>query len=206
VQLREGGSLMADEDRQPRIKYRRFTLGRAGRDFVTPEDRAVSIGMGILPPEAERPDELERAMLDDGIIVPAAAKPPMQVGDLTTSSGRLTSGAAPPPAQPTPGAVLPGVKVRPLVWKLHRNPRQKSEARTPIGCWTVWEIDGSGYCYGPNDIAAELCAGGLEGAKAAAEQQYMALALSLLDLPTDDEIAAQVLAENRALDERMGDQ
>lgn len=65
-----------------------------------------------------------------------------------------------------------GVRVKPLVWRFHRDPKDTSEARTQIGSWTVWEINGAAYCHGPNDTCGKPCEGGINGAKAAAQADY----------------------------------
>lgn len=72
-------------------------------------------------------------------------------------------------------------KVKALEWKWQRDPRDMSEARTTIGSWTIWEIDGSGYCHGPNDTSGKWCKGGLDGAKAAAQADYEARILAALE-------------------------
>lgn len=72
-------------------------------------------------------------------------------------------------------------KVKPLAWRCHRDPKDTSEARTQIGSWTVWEIDGDAYCHGPNDTCGRPISGGLEGAKAAAQADYERRILSALE-------------------------
>ena len=74
-----------------------------------------------------------------------------------------------------------GRAVKPLEWKWYRDPKDTSEARTQIGTWTVWEINGCGYCYGPKDTSGRQCEGGLEAAKAAAQADYEARVLSALE-------------------------
>ena len=74
-----------------------------------------------------------------------------------------------------------GVRVKPLVWLCHQDPKDTSEARTQVGSWTVWEINGSAYCYGPNDTCGKPCEGGLEAAKAAAQADYERRILAALE-------------------------
>lgn len=74
-----------------------------------------------------------------------------------------------------------GVRVKPLVWRFHRDPKDTSEARTQIGSWTVWEINGAAYCHGPNDTCGKPCEGGINGAKAAAQADYERRILAALE-------------------------
>ena len=92
------------------------------------------------------------------------------------------------------------VRVKPLEWKWYRDPKDTSEARTQIGTWTVWEINGYGYCYGPGDTSGRQCEGALEAAKAAAQADYAARILAALE-PAPDH--AELEAENARLRDEL---
>lgn len=72
-------------------------------------------------------------------------------------------------------------KIKPLVWKWYRDPRETSEARTSIGSWRIWEVNGSAYCCGPDDTYERPCGRDIEDAKSAAQAEYERLIMSALE-------------------------
>lgn len=84
--------------------------------------------------------------------------------------------------------------VKPLVWKYYRDPKEASEARTQIGNWAIWEINGVAYCYGPDDICGKLCGDSIDDAKAAAQADYESRILSALNIRSASDVAAEARA------------